>query len=412
MNRPYVALAIAAGVAACLSAACSQLGNIATISSAAQTIATAPTSGGTAAAAASAAASGALTASPEAEDELKPDRSCSRPLEKFDITEKAIEYGGTAGQLRLQRLVATDFKYSDLTPEDKKFLHFLAVTTIWVPLDVETYLARTYESAAGKPAPLKPLQRAAVATDKERLKLFQDQVLGFPGDVRFEVHNDLADGAYAELGALIVTSPTFLTLMDENPQARDLVLSHELSHVYKRHRLKQLQSRMVATSSGFDLAKKLMGSSLSQASSNPLSMLAFAATTGPALWDFYRQADLAFTKEQELEADACAGIWMQRAKVDACAAWRGFVKIAPKDGAYAETHPTTAEREENYRRVNGAACTTEGGKQGTTEAGRQGATAKPVPGVAGASAPKAAPKPAPAPKRPASAASAASSSRP
>jgi hypothetical protein len=400
MNRSHCAWILAGTAAAGLFVGCSQLGNVASITSAAQQLSSAPPSAGGASAAA-AAASAALVASPAAEEELKPDRSCSRPLEKFDITDKALEYGGTAAQLRLQRLVATDFKYSDLTPEDRKFLHYLAVTTIWVPLDVETYLARTYESAAGKTATLKPMQKAAVAADRERLKLFRDQVLNFPGEVRFEVRNDLSDGAFAELGALIVTSPTFLTLMEENPQARDLVLAHELSHVYKRHRLKQLQSRMVASASGFDLAKKLMGSSLSQASSNPLAMVAFAATTGPALWDFYQQADLAFTKEQELEADACAAVWMQRAQVDPCAAWRGFVKIAPKDGAYAETHPTTAEREENYRRLNGAACTA----PASTKAAPAVKPEAPRP-----AAPASAPRPS-APKRPPAAASAGSAAQ-
>ena len=132
------------------------------------------------------------------------------------------------------------------------------------------------------------------------------------------------------------------------------------------------------------------------------------------------------TKEQELEADACAGIWMQRAKVDACAAWRGFVKIAPKDGAYAETHPTTGEREDNYRRLNGSACTTEAGKGGTesgkgpSETGRQGATgparsgttAKPAPAGTAASAPRAPPKTTAPPKHAPPAASAGSSPQP
>jgi hypothetical protein len=397
MSRRHAVPARACAAAACLLAACSQIATVSQMATAGSQVVSAanmpPPAAGPAlsASAVAAAASGALMTNPAAEDELKPDRSCSRPLEKFDIMDKALDYGGTTAQLRLQRLISSDFKYSDLTPDDKKLLHFIAETTIWVPLDVETYLARAYEKTAGKAPALKPIQKAAVEEDRERLKLFRDQVLGLPGDIRFEVRNDLSDGAYAELGALIVTSPTFLTLMEENPQARDLVLSHELSHVYKRHRLKQLQSRMVSSASGFDLAKKLMNSSPSQASTNPIYMVTFAATTGPALWDFYQQADLAFTKDQEYEADACAAIWMKRAQVDPCAAWRGFVKIAPKDGAYAETHPTTEEREENYRRLNGAAC----------------AVAAPTKTSAEPSHPASAPR-APAVKRPPAAASAAS----
>ena len=299
----------------------------------------------------------ALKASRQAEQELLPDRTCTRPLEKFDITAKAVEYAGTEAQLRLKRFTDSDFKFTDLTPADRKFLNYLAVTTIWVPLTIETYAARVYDMVTGKKVTLLPMQRTAKEEAEARLKVFRDKVAGFPGDVRFEVNGKVSDGVYAELGALVTTSPGFLGLMEANGAARDLLLSHELSHVYKRHRLKQLQTRLVTASAGFDLAKKLIELAYGQSSTNPVASIAFIATSGPALIEFVRQADLNFSKEQELEADACAAVWLQRANVDRCAAWRGFAKIAPKDGAYALTHPATAEREANYfRKLDGVAC--------------------------------------------------------
>ena len=309
----------------------------------------------------SAAAPG-LQASKKAEEELKPDRTCSRPLEKFDISAKAAEYAGAEAQLRLKRFASSDFKYTDLTPEDKKFLNYLAVTTVWVPLSIELHVARTYDAVTGKKVTLLPMQADAKAKAEGRLGLVRAQVVGFPGNVRFEVNGAVTDGVYAQLGALITTSPSFLGLMESNPDARDLLLAHELSHVYKRHRLKQLQTRLVATRGGFELARKLMGMSMDQ-SDNPLASLTFLTTSGPKLVEFYREADLKFSHEQELEADACAAIWLQRASIDRCAAWRGFVTIAPKDGAYALTHPTTQEREENYlRKLDGVACASDASK--------------------------------------------------
>lgn len=297
-----------------------------------------------------------LQASKKAEDELKPDRTCSRPLEKFDILAKAAEYAGVEAQLRLKRFTTSDFKYADLTPEDKKLLNYLAVTTMWVPLGIELYVARAYDAVTGKKETLLPMQAPSKARMEGTLILLRSQVVGFPGNVRFEVNQTVADGVFAQLGALITTSPAFLDLMDLNTDARDLLLAHELSHVYKRHRLKQLQTRLAATPEGFELARKLMGMSMDQ-SANPVASLTFLATAGPKLVAFYREADLKFSREQELEADACAAIWLQRAGIDRCAAWRGFVMIAPKDGAYAPTHPTNAEREENYmRKLDGAAC--------------------------------------------------------
>ena len=313
-----------------------------------------------------------LQASKKAEDELKPDRTCSRPLEKFDIWAKAQEYAGVEAQLRLKRLTGSEFKYTDLTPEDKKLLNYLAVTTVWVPLSIELHLARAYDAMTGKKVALLPMQITAKGQMEASLGLLRSQVVGFPGNVSFEVDQTVTDGVFAQLGALITTSPGFLDLMDSNTDARDLLLAHELSHVYKRHRLKQLQTRLVATPGGFELARKLMGMSMEQ-SANPIAGLTFLATSGPKLLAFYRESDLKFSREQELEADACAAIWLQRAGIDRCAAWRGFVAIAPKDGAYAPTHPTTAEREENFmRKLDGVGCASDAPKATREEPKNEG----------------------------------------
>ena len=313
-----------------------------------------------------------LQASKKAEDELKPDRTCSRPLEKFDIWAKAEEYAGVEAQLRLKRFTSSEFNYTDLTPEDKKLLNYLAVTTMWVPLSIELHVARAYDAVAGKKETLLPMQVPAKGRMEASLGLLRSQVVGFPGKVRFEVDQTVTDGVFAQLGSLITTSPGFLDLMDLNTDARDLLLAHELSHVYKRHRLKQLQTRLVATPGGFELARKLMGMSMDQ-SANPIASLTFLATSGPKLVAFYRESDLKFSREQELEADACAAIWLQRAGIDRCAAWRGFVTIAPKDGAYAPTHPTTAEREENFmRKLDGVACASDASKATREEPKKEG----------------------------------------
>lgn len=54
--------------------------------------------------------------------DLPPDRQCNQPQERFNIAEKLVEYGGTEASLRLDRLIKSDYKYSDLTPEDRQML--------------------------------------------------------------------------------------------------------------------------------------------------------------------------------------------------------------------------------------------------------------------------------------------------
>jgi len=79
-----------------------------------------------------------LQANAAALNELRVDTQCAKVNERFDVWEKAAEYGGAHAQARLRTLVASDFKHSDLTESDRNFLRYLAYTTVWVPAPVES----------------------------------------------------------------------------------------------------------------------------------------------------------------------------------------------------------------------------------------------------------------------------------
>ena len=299
-----------------------------------------------------------VIASAQAEAELLPDRTCTRPLEKFNILEKVVVYGGQNAQLRLQRLIESDFQYSNLTDADKKLLKYLAYTTVWVPVQMEVGIARVYSTVGGKAARLNATDAETKARTEARLQLLRGNLPDFPSDVRFTVETEINDGAYTQLGAWIQSSQNFLEVMNDNTAARDLVLAHELSHVYKRHRLKQMQAQLISSAAGFDIARKLMAQAMKGADTNPISQITFAAITLPKVIDFVKTANLSFSKEQELEADGCAARLLHTAKIDACAAWAGYAKIVPQDGLYHDTHPSSKDREANFSaRVPGVPCT-------------------------------------------------------
>lgn len=289
-----------------------------------------------------------ITPNPKALAELLPDKTCGRPQENFDVMQKALFYGGTVAQLRLQRLIASNFAYSDLTEQDHALLKYLAYTTVWIPVSIEGKIGSLYSALAMNTA--SGSKSGAAQRVTQRLELFKSQVKDFPGRAELVVLKELKAGAFARPGGLITVSLPFASLLDSDEGAMNLVVAHELSHLYKRHSMKNLQFKLISTSAGFTIAQKLLSGFGVGSSSNPLQEIAFVATTFSQLSNFVNNANLQFDKNQELEADACAVAWMVGAKVDPSASLRAFSRLASAhpDDEYFPSHPTTKEREANF----------------------------------------------------------------
>lgn len=141
------------------------------------------------------------------DSEMAPDVLCNRPRERFNIGEKLADFGGTAAALQLQRLVESDFKYTDLKPEDHRLLRYLAQTTVWLPAEAEARLGSIYDFTAGLFAPrtqLNELQRSALEQVAKQLDGMRQVVADYPADIQLKVDTKLDDGAFARFGGLIL----------------------------------------------------------------------------------------------------------------------------------------------------------------------------------------------------------------
>jgi Zn-dependent protease with chaperone function len=312
----------------------------------------APTAKGAAAAALAAAPAG-VSGNPAALADLKPDITCSRPQEGFDVMAKLTAYGGENARLRLQRLVSTDFRYDDLTPQDRQMLKYIAYTTVWIPPSIESRLGGLYSSLTGEKGD--ESFSASARRSMERIELLKRQVPDFPGEIRLQVLRDMPNGASAQAGGLISIAQGFVSDLESQPSARDLILAHEMSHVYKRHALKEIQHQLVSSSAGFNIAKKLLGSSLSASAAGGggsfLTEAFGSLTLGVELVNFVRNLQISFGRDQELEADACAAVWMRRASMSTADAWKAFETAAAAPGNagdYFKQHPSSAERKARF----------------------------------------------------------------
>lgn len=300
--------------------------------------------------------------------DLPPDRQCNQPQERFNVAEKLVEYGGTEATLRLERLIKSDYKYSDLTPQDRQMLQYMARTTIWVPVEVESALGTAFDLVSSRTGEsMTEADEVRKEEVQKRLDLLRSAVNDFPGSVKLVYDPKLADGAAAKFGGVILLSKRFLETMAEKPAGADFVLAHELSHVYKRHAIKHMQFTMISTDEGWDLGKKLLSRGMRGTQTNVIQDGLFMMTTTPKLIEFVRSLQLKFGAEQELEADACSVVWLRAKSIDPAPAWdefeSAFAVANATPTAYGTTHPPTAARKANVKaKVGGKGPATPPGK--------------------------------------------------
>lgn len=303
----------------------------------------------------------ALQPNAAALNELKVDKQCLKVEERFDVWAKAAEYAGTNAQLRLQRLVASDFQHDQLTDDDKRLLRYLAYTTIWVPVSVEAGIGKLYATLSGGGGDqvngrTGRTQQLAMDRMNQRLAEVVGGIPAFPGSASLVLDPDLRDGAFARAGGLVVISPRFLNLMDEKDEVRDVVFAHEASHLYKRHTIKEMQYQLISSAAGFSIAKKLLGKFNPAASPSLLPDFIAHVQTANELFTWMRNTQSRYSKDQELEADACALNWLKPLNVEPRQAWSVFGAIlAESSGAdsesYQSLHPSPDERVANIRQA-------------------------------------------------------------
>lgn len=333
------------------------------------------------------AAAGPVKAQRDIASEMAPDTQCNRPRERFDVAEKIGEFGGAAAALRLQRLISSDFQYSDLKPEDHQMLRYLAKTTVWLPAEAEARLGAIYEAGTsffGLAKSIDDLDRAAMDDIDRRLARLRAVVADYPGEIRLSLDKDLADGAFARFGGVIQLSSRFLNGLSDAGTGADFLLSHEVSHIYKRHAIKELQFKLISSSEGWELAKRILQRAQRGMEVDPIGDGVFLFTTVPRLIDFVRSVQISFGRDQELEADACSTVWLAAIKTDPYSAWDNYHAKLGVNTRYSIEHPSTEEREARFRRkaAGSAAAASrsvdvgtvkEGGKKITSD------TAKPAP---------------------------------
>lgn len=282
---------------------------------------------------------------------MAPDINCDRPREKFNLSEKLIDYGGMAASMRLERLMSSNFRFTELKPEDKEMLRYIAQTTVWVPAEIEGKLGQIYDTTssffglAGEK--LNESEQLAIEDIEKRLKVLRGVVDDYPSEIHLKLDKKLPDGAFSRFGGLILISERFLNGLEDSGSGADFLLAHEVSHIYKRHAIKNIQYKLISSEEGWGLAKSLLVRARS-GTKIVFEDVLFAVQTLPELIDFVRNVQVQFLKDQEFEADACSNVWLKAENIPQNEAWKNYQTVLGSSSTYSAEHPSSVDREARF----------------------------------------------------------------
>lgn len=290
------------------------------------------------------------TRPPASSTGIQPDLACAVPQEEFDVMAVVDRQLGAEASARLKRLLDTDFKTSDLTPEDRRVLRFLARETLWIPALVERWLGDAMFRAVQ--SSLEPIDDGLESVQKFANDNLAEIVRVSPA-TPFEINQTvLQNGTPSGMvgGRVFMDLATVRDAMTEpaGSARRDklaFIYAHELAHVYKRHKAKHLQERLLSIDDARKLVRALVAPRTGTA-----SMIALLSTlTGMnAIVTALRTTNSDFLRSQEVEADACAASLMVTYRLGD--PLRGFDTYSKERGAASvqwtvyDEHPPDASR--------------------------------------------------------------------
>ena len=277
---------------------------------------------------------------------ISPDLMCSVPQEQFDYGEVLAKRFGSEAMLRLQKLLATDFTQADLTREQKDMLKVLARETVWIPAAFESLLGDLLyklDEEGLKTVRTKGAQKKYWDKSQDLFGRLLDVAPKMPFDVEVAILTTGEPRALAG-GRIFVDQETVRRAVEADSGKQDaklaFIYAHELAHIFKRHKAKRIQQLLLETDEGLKITRELMTGLNPTGEIDPMAWVALVfdkMTSAKRTVELLRGQHEEFTRQQELEADACASYLMLAADMgDPVAAFQTYRDERPKGSAATE----------------------------------------------------------------------------
>ena len=281
---------------------------------------------------------------------IQPDLVCAVPQESFNVFEAVGKRFGTEAGARLQRLLETDFKKSNLTPKDRELLKFIARETLWIPTIIKKWLGDALFSAIE--STLVPIDEGL---EKERAfaaKTLNDIVVKapktpFPIELMV-LQSGTPSGMVGGRVFIDLDTVNSARLERRGSAHKDelaFVYAHELAHIYKRHKTKRLQEQLIS----IDEARKMVGILVNSRNAvTDLPSLIKTVVNIKTIASALRAHQANFLRSQEVEADSCAAALLVGNRLgDPLRGFDSYTSVHGKKSEAAKIdadHPPDAER--------------------------------------------------------------------
>ncbi|WP_374361462.1 M48 family metalloprotease [Pseudoduganella danionis] len=222
------------------------------------------------------------------------DPSCKSLIEPFGTTDSLLSLGKLGAKLAINNASAR-YGFGGQSMDLRSTLRLAGKNLNWLPMEAERMLGERMhgdmaadfldgERKANKPAVTRANQimQALLTGVKEELPY------------KFQIDVRKASGnAQALPGGFLVIDRDLVTV-PKNEDKAYFALAHELAHVLQRHETRAIQARMTDTVDSFDGLRKLIDG----VNSTPGNIMAYS---NDIMGRF-----VVFSKDQEMQADACA----------------------------------------------------------------------------------------------------------
>lgn len=263
---------------------------------------------------------------------------CQSPAENYDIGATLVARFGKEADLRLQRLLTTDFKQSTISKSDREMLNYMAREMLWIPVAVEEQIGNALLMASSRELEVLGKDGINGAMWTQSVDMIKTLAAAAPANP-FNLNVILLQkGAPASLagGVIFIDNETLKSTFDSDSKEAEeklrFILAHEMAHIQRRHRAKRIQQILVDSDSGLKFMRQMIEKTRmaggSSSASNFAEWLKTAAAV-PRLVESLMQHHEKYGQDQELEADACATALMVDAKAgDPLRAFRAYRKDA------------------------------------------------------------------------------------
>jgi len=280
------------------------------------------------------------------------DKECRCATASFSTWDSVQQALGEETTRRLRNLITSGGSFTSLTPEDRRALIQFSESFLWIPSPIDQQLGEEqFKQFRGNiVTPKKDEVDQLLPKLKDSAEAVAKQYPEIPLDLKFALVDGLPNPGTALPGGYIIVGRGFMRTA--KPDELAFVLSHEVSHIARRHEVKAMQVKVVSLEQSYELFRTV-AKTLGGGQQSPADLVGSAASIKQSI-SFLGTVALDYDTNLELEADSCAVPATMKAGFNPATGWNEYKVDFGSTTPSPSSHPPTEARQANLQKVMGS----------------------------------------------------------